>query len=157
MDLNAAITELGWSQTRLGREVGLHPVEAHMIVRGKRRPSKALADRIQLVIGGAGIYIDPLTLWPTPDPILGETERLHCAMQIPEEPAPTDHSDLHANILTLKPIERAVLESRYVDNLTLAQTAKHLGLKCTRERVRQIQEKAISRLRHPAKLKLIEP
>lgn len=48
--------------------------------------------------------------------------------------------------------ERAVLECRYADGMTLEKCGQHFNV--TRERIRQIQAKALRKLRHPARSQL---
>lgn len=64
-------------------------------------------------------------------------------------------SDLNASIeyvlYTLSDRERKILKNRFVDLMTLEQTGKLFGV--TRDRIRQIEAKAIRKLRHPSRAK----
>ena len=54
-------------------------------------------------------------------------------------------------LCTLSERERKILKNRFVDLLTLEQTGKLFGV--TRDRIRQIEAKAIRKLRHPSRAK----
>lgn len=62
---------------------------------------------------------------------------------------------VHAVLNTLKERERIVVSLRFGlsgnKQLTLGEVGEHLGI--TRERVRQIEARALRKLRHPARLK----
>ncbi|HLS54052.1 MAG TPA: sigma factor-like helix-turn-helix DNA-binding protein, partial [Tissierellaceae bacterium] len=59
---------------------------------------------------------------------------------------------------TLMPREQSILEMRYGLNGYEPHTLEEIGLKydLTRERIRQIQERALRKLRHPSKGKYLE-
>ena len=57
-------------------------------------------------------------------------------------------------IETLTEREQKVLKFRYIDGLSLEKTGKEFGV--TRERIRQVEAKAIRKLHHPSRIKLIE-
>lgn len=56
-------------------------------------------------------------------------------------------------IASLTPREQAVLESRFKDRLTLEKTGKAQNL--TRERIRQVEAKALRKLRHPSRANIM--
>jgi len=60
---------------------------------------------------------------------------------------------LHA-LATLTEREQKVLSLRYKDGFTLEKTAKALNI--TRERVRQIEAKAMRKMRHPSRIELMK-
>lgn len=55
---------------------------------------------------------------------------------------------------TLEEREKKVILKRFRDRMTLAQVGE--GMSITRERVRQIEAKALRKLRHPSRIKLMQ-
>ena len=83
------------------------------------------------------------------DPVKNKWHRISL-----DEPLTDDQMrGLDYALSTLSDKERKVLDLRYKDGLTLEQTGHEFGV--TRERIRQVESKAIRKLRHPAKIKYI--
>lgn len=61
---------------------------------------------------------------------------------------------ISAALATLTEREQGVLMCRFQRKLTLEQTAKEYGI--TRERIRQIQAKALRKLRHPSRANMLK-
>ena len=62
--LHSALRKLGWSQSELARRTEIHPCEIGKMCNLLRRPTVDQANRIQSVLAGAGVYIDPTEAWP---------------------------------------------------------------------------------------------
>ena len=72
-----------------------------------------------------------------------------------EEQLPDDFSQTLAYVLAgLTEREQAVIEMRFKQCMTYEQTGREFNV--TRERIRQIEAKAIRKLRHPSRLNLIK-
>lgn len=72
-----------------------------------------------------------------------------------EECIHSEVSDTMISLLdTLAPDEKVVIQSRFYRNLSLEATGAIIGH--SRERVRQIQAKALRKLRHPSRLSVLE-
>ena len=56
---------------------------------------------------------------------------------------------------TLTNREEEVIRLRFFEGKTLQQIGRKLGV--TRERIRQIETKAVNKLRHPSRRKFLEP
>ena len=67
---------------------------------------------------------------------------------------PDQEDGLNRAIGTLTEREQKVLKFRYMEGLSLEDTGKEFGV--TRERIRQVEAKALRKLRHPSRRKLIE-
>ena len=98
---------------------------------------------------------------------LGEKLDTELEEVIPDEDSPTVEEVVYDNVFleklkyvlsTLRPREMEVIELRYglLDGKirTLSEIGDKYGL--TRERVRQIEQKALRKLRHPTRRKLIK-
>ena len=90
-------------------------------------------------------------------PTLNGMERLFLAVvggaKLSEIPLDVEDTMKKA-LKTLTPRERKVLHMRYDECLTLDEMVKYVGV--TRERIRQIEAKAIRKLRHPSRLRYIK-
>jgi hypothetical protein len=62
---------------------------------------------------------------------------------------------LKSTMSSLTPVERSVLTQRFFNDMTLDQVAYFMRL--TRERVRQIEAKALRKMRHPVRADQLEP
>ena len=82
-------------------------------------------------------------------------ETLYAAVFQTRLEMPSDAADTIEYVLsTLNEMERYVLLCRLKEGMTLEETSKRDGL--TKERIRQIELKALRKLRHPAKLRCLE-
>lgn len=71
------------------------------------------------------------------------------------EPLPTDFNQTLAYVLAgLTEREQAVIEMYFKHNMTYEQIGREFNV--TRERIRQIEAKALRKLRHPSRLQLIK-
>lgn len=72
----------------------------------------------------------------------------------PKHDIPADfYGSMEYMLATLSPRERDILHLRYVHHMTLPDIAAKYNV--TRERIRQIEAKAIRKLRHPTRLRYI--
>jgi len=62
---------------------------------------------------------------------------------------------LKSTMSSLTPVERSVLTQRFFNDMNLEQVAKFMGL--SRERIRQIEAKALRKMRHPVRADQLEP
>lgn len=102
-----------------------------------------------------GRITEPLRRQPaTPVDILLRTRPLRQAYQIPDDQQePISVLNIMRAISLLDNREQEILVSRFWKKESLADISKRIGV--TRERVRQIQNVSLCKLRHPAKLKVI--
>ncbi len=134
----------------LGREPAPEEIAAEMNL-----PVQKIRDIMQIIL-------EPISL-ETP---VGEKEDLYLRDCIPDErcPEPGDivvNAMMKENLLdvlgTLSPKEQTVIRKRFgIDDecpLTLVEAGKAVHV--TRERARQIEEKALQKLRHPSRAKKI--
>jgi len=173
----AALKELGWKQSRLARECGLPPSIIGSIINLQTRPTVKNANTIQRVLGSHGVYFDPTVEWPdvfrgmktritvekTKDFTAVEIEAAqvyHQQVLLPvseeeeEEKMLMEQSVSHG-FSKLTNREQQVINMRYGlaghAPSTLRKCAEEL--KCTQERVRQIEKKALGRLKCISKKK----
>jgi RNA polymerase primary sigma factor len=146
------INKLGRVSRRLLQEVGREPSDEEIGEEMGITP-----ERVREIIRFAQ---SPISL-ETP---IGEEEDSHLGdfVEDPEAVSPSDaasltmlHSEVEDVLDTLTPRERRVLQLRFglIDGhqRTLEEVGKRFGL--TRERIRQIETKALRRLRHPSRSK----
>lgn len=99
--------------------------------------------------------------------IVGEDEECELGDLILEDTCPSVEEQVEENILkeiladilnTLKPREKEIIEQRFGFNDEIPMTLEQVGAKynLTRERIRQIEKKAIRRMRHPSRSKQIK-
>jgi len=59
-----ALQKLGWSQSRLARQMNMEPSRVGEIINLKRRPTDNEAKRMELAFLDAGISVDVISEWP---------------------------------------------------------------------------------------------
>ena len=101
----------------------------------------------------------PRQLVPDFDDALPEEKIYAAVFNCPIEEAgqfmPDDAIDaIRAALETIKDNESKVIWSRFVDGNSLEETGERYGI--TRERVRQIEVRAIKRLRHPTRMEILK-
>lgn len=166
-DLLNVLRKLNWNQAELARRAGVTPGAIGRVINLQCRPSQDLANKIQVAIGEAGVFIDVLEMWPESFRGLApgftseqtadfDLSQLGWSDGLPVAGLSADYDldKLPQALSTLDERERRVIESRYMDNQTFDQVANKYGV--TRERIRQIESKALRLLRKPSRLKLIE-
>ena len=59
-----ALQKLGWNQSKLARQLNMHPTRVGEIINLKRRPTDNEVKRIELAFLDAGICVDVISEWP---------------------------------------------------------------------------------------------
>ena len=59
-----AVRQAGWTQAELARRIDLSPTKVGDLFNLKRKPETEVADKIQRVLGEAGVYLDIDAAWP---------------------------------------------------------------------------------------------
>lgn len=59
-----ALQKLGWNQSKLARQLNMHPTRVGEIINLKRRPTENEVKRIELAFLDAGICVDVISEWP---------------------------------------------------------------------------------------------
>jgi len=149
------INKLSRIQRQLVQELGREPSDEELAKQMEMTPEK-----VREILK---ISQEPVSL-ETP---IGEEDDSHLGDFIEDKFAtsPTDHTasemlkeELHDVLLTLTPREMEVLRLRFglIDgrNRTLEEVGKVFGV--TRERIRQIEAKALRKLRHPSRAKRLK-
>jgi len=147
-----AVTKLEWDGATLARNVGICVSHACGIIKRDRIASQEVMDKMQLVFANEGIFLD------VADYRMEFPHRIPYREQREDDLAATlDYKDLCQKIKTvLKTLttrEQTVLNLR-MDGETLEEVGKVFG--ATREHIRQIEGKAIRKLRHPSRMRLID-
>lgn len=153
--MNENIGRLYRVQSRLAQELGREP-SAVELAEETGMPPERVQSRLELLRGTVSL-----------DTPVGEQNESTLGDLIPDENAadPSDLAEhailrerLNAAIGTLSPRERLILELRHglldFNPQTLDQIGKRLGV--TRERIRQIESKALKKLRHPSRFAAIQ-
>lgn len=166
-DLYDALKSLGWSQAELARRSKVTPQMIGRILNLRQRPSKDMANRIQVAFSEGGHYLDILETWPElfsgfqETPIVEHIRDVDFGKMIGHSPTPLlaiekDERDeaIRQIIKTLTPIQQEVIESRIFKRETLEEIGNRRGV--TREWVRKIEEKAIRNMQHPERRKIVE-
>ena len=105
--------------------------------------------------------VSPTWLWSAPDPVSSgdcnvDPDNLPSEERADKE---SDRADLSAQIRrvlsTLRPHEERVIRARFFHGKMLEEVAADLFV--TRERARQIELKALRKLRHPSRYKILVP
>lgn len=157
-ELYAILQRLGWTQSELARRAGVSPTLIGEIINLVRRPSRQIADAIQLAIGEAGQYLDVLQTWPETFAGLKRGYKREQTVDVPLErlidhpeilqlAAPEEGNDfmqseaLEALMGDLPKKSQIVLRERFWNGATLGEAGRKIGHDA--ERARQIEQKAI--------------
>lgn len=170
-ELYAILRRIGWTQSELSRQTGIHPATIGNIINLAKRPTAEQADAIQKALGIAGEYLDVLAEWPETFEGLKPGYRREQTADVPLErlldhpevmqlAAPEYEDDgleerVEDAMSKLSPRHRFVLRERFWNGELLATIARRT--KTSRERVQQIEAAALRELRHPARLKSLTP
>ena len=159
--------------------IGINPVRYNDIKRGVTVPSEDMVNKIYTVFGELGVVINErvferirkkrdgnesyIDIWEKSYPVSSFNEEayffvMHSA-DSPERNLILKDKKLAINrsLLKLTPREKQVIEMYFGFNEEIEKTLEEIGdyLQLTRERARQIKEKAIKKLNHPAKSKYL--
>ena len=174
-ELYAILKRLGWTQAELARRCGLDARRIGGIINISKRPSQKTADLIQKTFGEAGEYFDVLEQWPELFAGLGHCTKKEETMDVPMEcllgcreammlPSPEQDPYNGLKVVmgecleTLTEREKYVLEERFYQSRTLNDVANDSQFgKGGRERVRQIEARALRKIRHPMSIRTLEP
>jgi transcriptional regulator with XRE-family HTH domain len=172
-----ALKRLNWTQTDLAKKCGVSIGTISRIMLLKERPSQRLADVLQSVLGGAGVYIDVTQEWPesfrglphgavveqTRDIDASQLDAYRCFYDSLEKEAVNEdrllmRDRVRAALNTLDDREKQVIVARFGLDADTPMTLEDTGRKfrVTRERVRQMEAKAIRKLRHPRRMAIIK-
>lgn len=171
-ELYAILQRLGWTQSELARQTGLRSGTIGDIINLVKRPTVEQADAIQKAVGTAGEYLDVLSEWPETFEGLKRGYKREQTAEVPMErlidhpevlqlAAPETSSEdgleerMESVIGELPKQAQIVLHERFWNGQTLEATGQRL--KRTRDRVRQIEAKALRMLRHPTRIKRLTP
>lgn len=169
-ELFEALKKLGWRQADLARRTGLRQGEICDIINLRKRPKPDVIEKLQNAFGEAGVFIDVTALWPEcfegfKQPLILTQTRdvdeiqlvgLEEAFQIPQETSVDQEllaEAIDEAMSDLDPREKVVIQDRMAGK-TLESIGQKFGV--TRDRIRQIEVKAIRNLRHPKRIKKIE-
>ena len=125
-----ALQKLGWNQSKLARQLNMHPTRVGEIINLKRRPTDNEVKRIELAFLDAGICVDVISEWPEMFKMRQnnltyykdiETDRLlsHTKQLTIEE-----KESLQILMDQLTPIEADILMSNMVYGITLNKLAQ---------------------------------
>ena len=125
-----ALQKLGWNQSKLARQLNMHPTRVGEIINLKRRPTENEVKRIELAFLDAGICVDVISEWPEMFKMRQnnltyykdvETDRLlsHTKQLTIEE-----KESLQILMDQLTPIEADILMSNMVYGITLNKLAQ---------------------------------
>ncbi|MEC8330473.1 MAG: helix-turn-helix transcriptional regulator [Verrucomicrobiota bacterium] len=125
-----ALQKLGWSQSKLARQMNMEPSRVGEIINLKRRPTDNEVKRMELAFLDAGICVDVISEWPEMFKMRQnnltyykdvETDRLlsHTKQLTIEE-----KESLQILMDQLTPIEADILMSNMVYGITLNKLAK---------------------------------
>ena len=125
-----ALQKLGWNQSKLARQLNMHPTRVGEIINLKRRPTENEVKRIELAFLDAGICVDVISEWPEMFKMRQnnltyykdvETDRLlsHTKQLTIEE-----KESLQILMDQLTPIEADILMSNMVYGITLNELAQ---------------------------------
>jgi DNA-binding XRE family transcriptional regulator len=170
-DIFNLLEKVGWTQSDLARASGLSPTTIGAICNLKRRPTEGQANCIQRAFGSLGEYFDVLECWPETFQgtgkrvVVAETKDVDVGLLIQNQDQLLlgDKSELNledmkevmAEVLgTLSDRERTILQMRF-DGSTLEEVRQKV--KCSKVRIRQIEAKALRKLRHPSRISKLEP
>jgi RNA polymerase sigma factor (sigma-70 family) len=171
-ELYSVLNRLGWTQAELARRSGINQGIVGEIINLNKRPNQKNADAIQKAFGEAGEYFDVLEQWPEAFEGLKKGTTKEETMDVPMEcligcreammiPVPDRsfeiglESAMDECLNTLTEREKRVIEARFYESRTLQDVSKELGL-TSRDRIRQIESKALGKLRHPSRAKILE-
>jgi RNA polymerase sigma factor (sigma-70 family) len=172
--LQTFIDENGWTQAEFARQVGVAPAEVGRWFNMKGYPHDAqIMLRVAILVGRLLEELFPPELMDrdwltgTRNWTLHREVDLECLPihHMTALPAPSDDVDAFAlkeaiqgALTTLTPREETIVKMRVglVDNVV--QTYEEIGeiFGLTTERIRQIEYKALRKLKHPARKKLLE-
>jgi RNA polymerase primary sigma factor len=137
---------------RLGRSISVEEIA---------REAEVSAAKVREVLG---VIKQPVSLHA---PIgEGEDGEIGDLVEDADAPAPSTeaidaelHDKLRAVLATLDPREEEVIRRRFGIGTASEETLEEIGqdLRVTRERIRQIEQKALQRLRHPKRARVLEP
>ena len=125
-----ALQKLGWNQSKLARQLNMHPTRVGEIINLKRRPTENEVKRIELAFLDEGICVDVISEWPEMFKMRQnnltyykdvETDRLlsHTKQLTIEE-----KESLQILMDQLTPIEADILMSNMVYGITLNKLAQ---------------------------------
>jgi RNA polymerase sigma factor (sigma-70 family) len=165
-DIYEAMKRIGWNQSELARRSGISPCVIGQIINLEIRPTKNLASKIQKALAESGEFIDILATWPElfkgfkKAPVLEQIQDVDFSRVIGQSSTPLlavvkDERDeaVRKIVNTLDPQQKEVIESR-MRGETLEEVGKRMGV--TRERIRQIEAKAIKSMQYPGRRKIVE-
>lgn len=72
-DIWEILKKLGWTQTEFAKRVGVNQTVIGCVLNLKRRPSKNLSEKIQIILAEQGYFIDITEIWPESFPGFGKS------------------------------------------------------------------------------------
>jgi len=160
-DIYTALQQLGWTQTRLAREINCSSTYIGRVINLVQKPTVEAANRIQAVFGEHDIYIDVTELWPETFQPLTKNLRVQVAevellslegttLSLEDNSSPildNEEREIVEGFLdSLSDREKEIVTMRFFDGLTLEEIG--LRLHISKERVRQIILKALRKCSH---------